>query len=333
MVLFTCTLRHRGLAALPGVGKQVVLFRFRTPYERHKWVDVERLTLDPLPGAKDDLRSRPRGDGLLPNPRALTHCGSTSPSERDYRAQLVCRGLSNWTTAWPLWVSQAQAAHTTCCCWPDLPWTPPTPCATCAWGKATSCGRAGHHGWTGVTVHPGGGGGRCSSIRPPHLAPSLPSRLCCLASPDIADRRRAIPGAMRAPRSRFRCAASEAARSSSLLPLPCRIHTGVLGGGGGFRQWLRLGGRGVHHGVFERWVWGCGPVGLWAGRGSFAVGMCVGMCGHVCHVCHARGVGLRCRQVGPRMGLLHKPCQPGAGLYGACMGPVWGLCMACIGLC
>ena len=75
MVLFASTLRHRGLAALPGVGKQVVLFRFLTPDERHKWVDVERFILDPLPGAKDELASRPRGDGPLPNPRAISHWG------------------------------------------------------------------------------------------------------------------------------------------------------------------------------------------------------------------------------------------------------------------
>ena len=68
MVLFASTLRHRGLAALPGVGKQVVLFRFLTLDERHKWVDVERFILDPLPGVKDELASRPRGDGPLPNP-------------------------------------------------------------------------------------------------------------------------------------------------------------------------------------------------------------------------------------------------------------------------
>ena len=41
--------------------------------------------------------------------------------------------------------------------------------------------------------------------------------------------------------------------------------------------WL-WGGGGVHRGVLERWVWGCRPVGLWAGKGSFAaLGMCV-MC-------------------------------------------------------
>ena len=75
MVVFASTLRHRGLAALPGVGKQVVLFRFLTPDERHKWVDVERFILDPVPGAKDELASPPRGDGPLPNPRALSHWG------------------------------------------------------------------------------------------------------------------------------------------------------------------------------------------------------------------------------------------------------------------
>ena len=75
MPLFASTLRHRGLAALPGVGKQVVLFRFLTPDERHKWVDGERFILDPLPGAKDELASWPRGDGPLPNPRALSHWG------------------------------------------------------------------------------------------------------------------------------------------------------------------------------------------------------------------------------------------------------------------
>ena len=75
MVLFASTLRHRGLAALPGVGKHVVIFRFLTPDERHEWVDVERFILDPLPGAKDELASRPRGDGPLPNPRALSHWG------------------------------------------------------------------------------------------------------------------------------------------------------------------------------------------------------------------------------------------------------------------
>ena len=73
MVLLTSTLRHRGLAALPGVGKQVVLFRFLTRDEGHKWVDVERFILDPLPGAKDEMASRPQGDGPLPNPRALSH--------------------------------------------------------------------------------------------------------------------------------------------------------------------------------------------------------------------------------------------------------------------
>ena len=75
MVLFASKLRHRDLAWLPGVGKQVVLFRFLTPDKRHKWVDVGRFILDPLPGAKDELASRPRGDGPLPNHKALSHWG------------------------------------------------------------------------------------------------------------------------------------------------------------------------------------------------------------------------------------------------------------------
>ena len=53
------------------MGKQVVLFRFLTPDERHKWVDVERFIPEPLPRAKDELASR--GDGPLPNSRALGH--------------------------------------------------------------------------------------------------------------------------------------------------------------------------------------------------------------------------------------------------------------------
>ena len=75
MILFASTLRHRGLAALSGVGKQVVLFRFVTPDVRHKWVDVERFILDPLPGAKDELGSRPRENEPLPNPMAIPHWG------------------------------------------------------------------------------------------------------------------------------------------------------------------------------------------------------------------------------------------------------------------
>ena len=174
----------------------------------------------------------------------------------------------------------------------------------------------------------------CSSNGPPHLAPSLPGRLCCLASRGIAAQKSAVPGAMRAPRSRFRCVASAAARSSSLLPLPCRIHTEVLGGVlGSGRGWVVVGCTRVF------WKGGFGAVGLWcfglAGGPLLwaCVWACVGMCGHVCHACQAPQVGLRCRQVGPRVGLLHRPCQFGAGLYGACMQPLWGLCMACMGLC
>ena len=35
MLLFASIMRHRGVPALPGVGKQVVLFRFLMPNERH----------------------------------------------------------------------------------------------------------------------------------------------------------------------------------------------------------------------------------------------------------------------------------------------------------
>ena len=38
-------------------------------------MDVERFILGPLPRAKDELVSRPRGHGRLPNPRALGHWG------------------------------------------------------------------------------------------------------------------------------------------------------------------------------------------------------------------------------------------------------------------
>ena len=128
--------------------------------------------------------------------------GSTSPSARDCRARSVCRGLSSWTTGWPPWARLAPAAHTTRCCWPSLPWTPPTPCATCTWTKATSCGRAGPHGSTWVTVDPGRPPS-CSSIGPPPPAPSPHSRLCCSASRCTAGRRSGVQGAVRAPRSRF----------------------------------------------------------------------------------------------------------------------------------
>ena len=53
VVVFASTLRHRGLCALPGVGKQIVLFRFLTPDVRHQWVHEGRFIIDPLPGAKN----------------------------------------------------------------------------------------------------------------------------------------------------------------------------------------------------------------------------------------------------------------------------------------
>ena len=55
MLLFASTITHIGLPALPGVGKNVVLFRFLTPDERHRWVNIEGFILDPLPRTKAEL--------------------------------------------------------------------------------------------------------------------------------------------------------------------------------------------------------------------------------------------------------------------------------------
>ena len=101
MVLLVSMLRHRGLAALPGVGKQVVLFRFLIPDERHKWVDVERLILDPLPGANNELASQPRGDGPLPNRRALSHWGQFFAFSEELQGAVGVRRfeqLDDWLT-------------------------------------------------------------------------------------------------------------------------------------------------------------------------------------------------------------------------------------------
>ena len=38
-------------------------------------MDLEPFIFDPLPRPKDELASRPRGDGPVPNPRALGHWG------------------------------------------------------------------------------------------------------------------------------------------------------------------------------------------------------------------------------------------------------------------
>ena len=47
MIRFASTLRRWGLVALPGVGKQVVLFDFLSPNKHHKCVVVELVILDP----------------------------------------------------------------------------------------------------------------------------------------------------------------------------------------------------------------------------------------------------------------------------------------------
>ena len=38
-------------------------------------MELEPFILDPLPGGKDELATRPRGDWPLPNPRAISHWG------------------------------------------------------------------------------------------------------------------------------------------------------------------------------------------------------------------------------------------------------------------
>ena len=121
------------------------------------------------------------------------------------------------------------------------------------------------------------------------------------------------------------------------LPCPPALqdsHRGMGGGDiGSGRDWVVVGCTRVF------WKGGFGVVGLWgfglAGGPLLwgCVWACVGMSGHVCHACNAPRVGLRCGQGGPGVGLPQRPCQHGAGLYGACMGPVWGLCKACMALC
>ena len=79
MILFASTFRRQGLAALPRVAKQVILFRFLTPDKRHKWMGVQQFILDPVPGAKEELVSRLRVSGPLPNPKAIRHWGQNFP--------------------------------------------------------------------------------------------------------------------------------------------------------------------------------------------------------------------------------------------------------------
>ena len=74
MILLASTMRHRGLAAPPRMGKQVVLFHFLTDGGHQKWVDVEPFIFDPLQGPKEELVSKPWGGGPLPaNPKAINH--------------------------------------------------------------------------------------------------------------------------------------------------------------------------------------------------------------------------------------------------------------------
>ena len=59
LLLFASTITHRGLVALPGVGKQVVFFCFLTSHKRRHWLDVQRFILDPLPSTTAKLAHHP----------------------------------------------------------------------------------------------------------------------------------------------------------------------------------------------------------------------------------------------------------------------------------
>ena len=101
----------------------------------------------------------------------------------------------------------------------------------------------------------------------------------------------------------------------------------MLGGDiGSGRGWVvvvwRCGGGGVHQGVLERWVWGSGPVGLWAGRGSFAA---LGMC--VMRVMPHEWAWYVHRVFWKWASYTYRGC-----LRLALKGPVWGLYRACVGL-
>ena len=201
MVLFPSTLRHRRLAALPGLGKQVVLFRLLTRDERYKWVDVEQFILDPLPGAKDELASRPRGDGPLPNPRGLSHWGQHFTFGKRLQAVGLLRFemLADWLA--PVVPSR-----------PGCPYHPlllarPAPDAAdpmchvyveegdVLWTSGPS--------WLDLGTSGPGKAALMQQYGAPPPAPSLYRRLCCSASPGIAGGRSAVQGAMRAPRSCF----------------------------------------------------------------------------------------------------------------------------------
>ena len=95
-LLFASMPRHRGLVAPPGVGKQVVLFRFLTPHERHKLVDVEWFILDPLLGGKEKLVHGCGEAGRCPTLGLSPIGGVTLPSTRACGARLACRGTSSW---------------------------------------------------------------------------------------------------------------------------------------------------------------------------------------------------------------------------------------------
>ena len=117
MLLFASTIRHRGLPALPGVGKQVVLFRFLTPDERHRWVDVEWFILDPLPRTKAELARHPAAStDPCPTPAASLTAGTCWPLVRDGRAVWAYPVKISCSPGSPQLVLMGQGAHTILCC-------------------------------------------------------------------------------------------------------------------------------------------------------------------------------------------------------------------------
>ena len=333
LVLFASTLRHRGPAALPGVGKQVVLFRFLTPDERHKWVDVERFILDPLPGAKDELASQPRGDRPLPNPRALSHWGQYFAFGEGLQGAV---GLPRFEQL-DDWLAPVGPSGPGC---PYHPLLLARPALEAADPMCHVYVEKGNVLWTSGPswLHLRNSGPGEAALLQQYWAPS---------SRPISAQQALLLGFSWHRGPEKRCTRSDAGAEVPLLmrcicsgkvflPSPPALqdsHRGVGGilEGGATAWWWGA------PGSLERWVRGCGPVGLWAGRGFF-----------VCHACNAPRVGLTsaqgaprvrltCAQGGQRVGLLHRPCQSAAGLcgacMGACMGPVWALCMACMGLC
>ena len=261
--------------------------------------------------------------GRCPTPGLSATGGSTSPSARDCRARSVCRGLSSWTTG-PVGPSR-----------PGCPYHPlllARPTLDAADPMCHVYVEEGDVLWTSGPSWLDLGNSRPgeAAMLQQYWAPS---------SRAISARQALLLGFSWHRGPEKRCTRSDAGAEVPLLmrcicsgkvlllsPLALQAsHRGVWGNIGRGRDWVVVGCTRV----LERWVRGCGPVGLWAGRGF-----------SVCYACNAPRVGLTCAQGAPRVGLtcaqggqrvglLHRPCQSAAGLYGACMGactgPVCGL--------